>query len=162
MSGTGEQHRSLGRLFVRRRTRWPHLFARTLWSGNTRGLKPEPTPPQTQHCAPFACDGAHVVPQRCVQAGRAVPCPCTPSILPLGVSRLGVGVGAAREAPGVGALAMVEPMPASRNGRPGPGRTWPPPTASADEPQAWCGKRNVCTFCLFESLRSKKVRRNYF
>ena len=24
------------------------------------------------------CDGAHVVPQRCVQAGRAAPCPCTP------------------------------------------------------------------------------------
>jgi hypothetical protein len=44
------------------------------------------------------------------------------SILPLGVSRLGVGVGAAREAPGLGAMAMVELMPASRNGRPGPGR----------------------------------------
>ena len=51
-----------------------HTFwARTTWSGNTRGLKPEPTPPQTQHGAPFACDGAHVVPQRCVQAGRAAP-----------------------------------------------------------------------------------------
>jgi hypothetical protein len=51
------------------------------------------------------------------------------SILPLGVPRVGVGGGAARErkspareAPAVGALAMVEPMPASRNGRPGPGR----------------------------------------
>ena len=44
------------------------------------------------------------------------------SILPLGVPRVGVGGGAAREAPAVGALAMVEPMPASRNGRPSPGR----------------------------------------
>ena len=29
MSGTGEPHRGLGRLFVRKRTRWPHLWART-------------------------------------------------------------------------------------------------------------------------------------
>ena len=28
MSGTGESHRGLGRLFVQRRTRWPHLRTR--------------------------------------------------------------------------------------------------------------------------------------
>jgi hypothetical protein len=33
MSGTGEPHRGLGRLFVRKRTRWPHLCTRTAWRG---------------------------------------------------------------------------------------------------------------------------------
>ena len=45
MSGTGEPHRGLGRLFVRKGTRWPHLFIRTAWSGD--GMTPhaqEPTP----------------------------------------------------------------------------------------------------------------------
>ena len=34
VSGTGEPHRELGRLFVQKRTRWPHLCTRTAWSGN--------------------------------------------------------------------------------------------------------------------------------
>ena len=61
MSGTGEPHCGLGRLFVRKRTRWPHLCAPTPWSGNNRGRKPEPTTSQTKHGAPCAVDGAHGV-----------------------------------------------------------------------------------------------------
>ena len=61
MSGTGEPHRGLGRLFVRKRTRWPHLCAPTPWSGNNRGRKTEPTTSQTKHGAPCAVDGAHGV-----------------------------------------------------------------------------------------------------
>ena len=33
MSRTGEPHRGLGRLSVRKRTRWPHLCLRTAWIG---------------------------------------------------------------------------------------------------------------------------------
>ena len=46
VSGTGEPHRGLGRLFVQKRTRWPHLFTRTAWSGD--GMLPhswDPTRP---------------------------------------------------------------------------------------------------------------------
>jgi hypothetical protein len=116
-SWTGEPHHGLGRLFVRKRTRWPHLWARTPWSGNSRLLKPEPTTPQTKHGAPFAFDGAHVVvPQRCVQAGRAAPSASTPFPAPFlhqdvrsdGYSSAGVH--------------GREPRPASLNQRPGPGR----------------------------------------
>ena len=64
MSGTGEPHRGLGRLFVRKRTRWPHLWARTPWSGNSRLFKPEPTTPQNKHGAPVAFDGAHAARRR--------------------------------------------------------------------------------------------------
>jgi hypothetical protein len=64
MSRTGEPHRGLGRLFVRKRTRWPHLWARTPWSGNSRLFKPEPTTPQNKHGAPVAFDGAHAARRR--------------------------------------------------------------------------------------------------
>jgi hypothetical protein len=60
------------------------------------------------------------------------------SILPLGVPRLGVGVGAALVGPRVGALAMVVLFPESEASSRERESTWPPPTASADEPQVWC------------------------
>ena len=48
VSGTGEPHRGLGRLFVQKRTRWPHLFTRTAWSGD--GMLPIPGIPHGQPC----------------------------------------------------------------------------------------------------------------
>jgi hypothetical protein len=116
MSGTGEPHRGLGRLFVRKRTRWPHLCARTPWGGNTRGLKPEPTTPQTKHGAPFALDGAHVVPQRCMQAGRAAPSPSTPCLA------LFLHQDVRSDGNSSAGVHGCEPRPASLNQRPGPGR----------------------------------------
>ena len=47
MSGTGEPHRGLGRLFVRKGTRWPHLFIRTTWSGD--GMTPHAQEPAPVH-----------------------------------------------------------------------------------------------------------------
>ena len=137
MSGTGEPHRGLGRLFVRKRTRWPHLWARTPWSGNTRGLKPEPTTPQNKHGAPVAFDGAHAAMRR---RGKHSHRPRLPRRFHLAPGRAPCWCRCrcCLEAPG----AMVEPGPASLNWMEAGSRkreiTWPPPTASADEPQAWC------------------------
>ena len=57
-----EPHRGLGRLFVRKGTRWPNLFIRTAWSGE--GMTPhaqEPAPSsRTAQCTVSAArPGAH-------------------------------------------------------------------------------------------------------
>ena len=54
MSRTGEPHRGLGRLFVRKRTRWPHLWARTprpsgLMEPRPQGLRPWQPLPHRAH-----------------------------------------------------------------------------------------------------------------
>ena len=48
VSGTGEPHRVLGRLFVQKRTRWPHPFTRTAWSGDgiVAAVKDKARPPR--------------------------------------------------------------------------------------------------------------------
>ena len=59
MSRTGEPHRGLGRLFVRKRTRWPHLWARTprpagLMEPRPQGLRPwQPLPHRAHAHHPF-------------------------------------------------------------------------------------------------------------
>ena len=58
-SWTGEPHRGLGRLFVRKRTRWPHLWARTprpsgLMEPRPQGLRPwQPLPHHAHAHHPF-------------------------------------------------------------------------------------------------------------
>ena len=49
-----EPHRGLGRLFVRKGTRWPHLFIRTAWSGD--GMTPHAQEPAPLHSN---CIGQH-------------------------------------------------------------------------------------------------------
>ena len=77
MSGTGEPHRGLGRLFVRKRARWPHLWARTPWSGNSGLCKPEPRTPQNKHGECTALNCTHrlfaltAIEIRCVEPRKA-------------------------------------------------------------------------------------------
>ena len=64
MSGTGEPHRGLGRLFVRKGTRWPHLFIRTAWSGE--GMTPHAQEPAPLHSNRIGLDGQRGLPGRAV------------------------------------------------------------------------------------------------
>ena len=102
MSRTGEPHRGLGRLFVRKRTRWPHLWARTpcpscLMEPRPQGRHVHAMHPGVHGAMEFMLPGrsvhvAHVTRAPSTVHGHfltwkiapmaapAAPCPCAPSV----------------------------------------------------------------------------------